>query len=94
MADGTEGDPAASGRVVTELTDLERHLLEWLAREDESRYGECHGKTFDALEKKGFVKLNGPRGHVNELKFGCGLTEAGKALVAELQQDRTSPGPG
>jgi hypothetical protein len=39
-----------------ELTRKQRNLLRWLAREDASRYGECHGPDLDALHAAGFVR--------------------------------------
>ena len=49
---------------MSELTQEECALLEWLAREDYSQYGECHGKHLDALIDKGFARLHGDGGEL------------------------------
>lgn len=41
-----------------ELTQTERFLLEWLAKDD-GQYGECHGPTLDRLVAAGLAKVNG-----------------------------------
>lgn len=42
---------------MTELTVKQRNLLRWLAREEASQYGECHGPALDALHAAGFVRV-------------------------------------
>ena len=46
-----------------ELTVDERDLLLWLAQEDFSQYGECHGRALDALVEKGLAQVHGPGEH-------------------------------
>jgi hypothetical protein len=59
----------------------EQFLLEWLAREDFSLYGECHGATLDALIGKGFVTVH----HRNSDLMRCSVsvTPAGRAALGE-----------
>src|SRR5512133_555852 len=68
-----------------ELTKGQRFLLEWLGKDDVSRYGECRGKDFDALRDAGLVHLHGPDNHPRADYFGCALTAAGYAV---LEHDR------
>lgn len=44
------------------LADGERDLLEWLLPEN-GQYGECHGKTLDAVIAKGFAEILSGREH-------------------------------
>jgi hypothetical protein len=48
---------------MTDLTHDERELLTWLGNEDFSQYGECHGKSLDALVEKGLAQIHGPGEH-------------------------------
>jgi hypothetical protein len=41
------------------LTPSEHGLLQWLAQEDTSQYGECHGPDLDSLIAKGLAELCG-----------------------------------
>jgi hypothetical protein len=41
------------------LSTEERDLLAWLAQEDVSQYGECYGRTLDALIEKGLAEVLG-----------------------------------
>ena len=72
----------------------ENDLLRWLGQEDFSQYGECHGKTLDALIEKGLVQIHGPGEHQNFIAKGTdlmyravSLTEAGIAALAKGQED-------
>lgn len=38
-------------------------LLKWIARDDFAQYGECYGKTLDALIEKGLAQVHGPNEH-------------------------------
>lgn len=40
------------------LNDDELELLVWLGGSEYSQYGECYGKTLDALVRKGLVQLH------------------------------------
>ncbi len=40
----------------SDLTSDEMRLLQWLAKEDYSLYGECRGPSLDSLRAKGLVK--------------------------------------
>ena len=48
-------------------------LLKWLAKEDFSHLGECHGKDLDALVAAGLARVQGN---------AVSVTEAGFALLA------------
>jgi hypothetical protein len=73
------------------LSSDERDLLLWLAQEDFSQYGECHGKTLDALIAKGLVQHHPNTGFDNTfIAKGSGimfdkvsLTEIGISKVIE-----------
>lgn len=45
------------------MNAAEHDLLMWLAREDFSQYGECHGKTLDSLIDKGLAQVLQGREH-------------------------------
>ncbi len=77
---------------MTDLTAAERHLLDWLSKEDFSQYGECHGKSLDALIAKGLVQVHGAGEHQNfiakgtsEMYRAVSLTDAGIAKAVELR---------
>jgi hypothetical protein len=78
-----------------ELTEEERDLLRWLGQEDFSQYGECHGKSLDALIAKGFAKLHGDNGELGSfIAKGRGpmfqsvsLTDAGRTAL-KLDRER------
>ncbi len=44
----------------------QRRLLEWLASEEFSQYGECHGEDLDALVTLGLAQIHG----VGEIQDG------------------------
>ena len=79
---------------VTELTQEEGALLKWLAREDYSQYGECHGRHLDALIAKGFAQLHGDGGELGPfIAKGKGpmyqsvsVTDAGHTALREQQR--------
>lgn len=41
------------------LSKEDRFLLEWLAKEDASKFGECHGPALDRLMLNDLVQING-----------------------------------
>ena len=93
QADERHPDPAKlpGWAPAVTLTADERDLLEWLSREDESQYGECHGPELDSLVAKGLAQVGDERsGLVNSfIAKGRGimfravtLTEAGRAIAA------------
>lgn len=43
-----------------DLTDSEADLLRWLAQEDFSQFGECHGPALESLIAYGLVEVHGP----------------------------------
>lgn len=66
------------------MTANERDLLLWLAKEDFSQYGECHGPELDLLITRGFAQIHGPGEHQCFIAKGTSLmfravslTEAG-----------------
>lgn len=66
----------------TTLTKNERFVLEWLAKEDDSLYGEARGKAYDALLELGLVEVcyRDRRGEdYNRVR----LTEAGFAYLKD-----------
>ena len=79
----------------TELTPVERDLLEWLGREDFSQYGECYGNALNVLVAKGLAHVYAPGEHQNfiandpagvkgDMYRAVSLTDAGRALLREL----------
>lgn len=75
-------------RARPELTADECDLLEWLAGEDYSQYGECYGATLDSLVAKGLAQVHGPGEHQVFIANGTGqmyravsLTAAGVAAI-------------
>lgn len=82
----------ASGPITTgdqSLSTAELQLLKWLGKEEFSQYGECYGKTLDALIAKGLAEVHEPGSHQsNFIAQGAGkmyravsLTEAGRAAL-------------
>lgn len=45
------------------LNPDEADLLKWLASEDYSQYGECHGRVLDSLISYGLAQLHNPGEH-------------------------------
>jgi hypothetical protein len=78
------------------LTVSEVDLLKWLAKEDYSQYGECHGATLDGLIAKKLAQIHGPGEHqsgfiakdpagTKSMSFrAVSLTDAGRALASGL----------
>jgi len=73
------------------MTAAERNLLEWLSKGD-GQYGECHGKTLDALLARGFAEIKEGAEHqggfiakgASKMYQAVAITEAGcAALVAK-----------
>jgi hypothetical protein len=82
---------------MSDLTPSERDLLKWLGEEEFNQYGECHGKTLDALIAKGLAQVhepgqhqgfiaNDPAGTKGPMYRAVSLTEAGRAKVRECRQ--------
>lgn len=82
-----------------ELDDDEQNLLEWLAREDFSQYGECHGKALNRLVELGLAQIHQPGQHQHfiandwsgekgDMYRAVSLTEQGVALEKELRRGR------
>lgn len=75
-----------------ELSADQRDLLAWLAREDYSQYGECHGAALDALIERGFAKVHEDGGELGSfIAKGRGpmynsisLTDRGRIAVLEM----------
>lgn len=69
----------------TAFTHMQHHLLEWLAKEDSSLYGECHGTDLDRLFELHLVdwKAKDMRG---PMFSRVGLTEKGIAKARELRE--------
>lgn len=63
----------------------EEFLLDWLSKEDSSAYGECSGKTLDALVAKGLATFHRVHGRPIEYSRVC-LTEAGWADVVRRRE--------
>jgi hypothetical protein len=71
------------------MTKEERYLLEWLSKED-GQYGECYGKTLDALIENGFAVVGGEDTGLNNGFIAKGrdimyravsITDAGRAAL-------------
>jgi hypothetical protein len=79
--------------MIDELSPSERDLLLWLAQDDFSQYGECHGRDLDKLIAMGLARHHPNTGFDNPfIAKGSGkmfdkvsLTEAGVARAVELQ---------
>lgn len=77
-----------------ELTKGEQYLIKWLAREDFSQYGECHGVALDGLIGKGLAKIYGEGEHqgsfiakgTGQMYRAVSLTEKGLAIAAETPE--------
>ncbi|QSY98549.1 hypothetical protein J2J97_32100 (plasmid) [Rhizobium bangladeshense] len=66
-----------------ELTQSERYVLEWLNKEDFSRYGECKGKDLDRLVSLGLAVV-----HEDELEGDrnwatVSVTDAGRSALEQ-----------
>jgi hypothetical protein len=77
---------------MTDITPSEKWMLEWLSKEDFSQYGECYGRTLEALIARGFVQVHGEETETNNTFIAKGhgimfravsLTDAGRAAVKE-----------
>jgi hypothetical protein len=56
---------AQLGRQLIKYTDLgkdEKTLIRWLAREENSIFGECYGRALDKLVMQDLVEINGSGG--------------------------------
>jgi hypothetical protein len=81
---------------MSDLTKDQRALLEWLGREDFSQYGECHGRSLDALIDAGLVQVHsdgsGQSGFIakGDAMMFCAvsLTEAGKDALRRMREDK------
>lgn len=75
------------------MTGDEIFLLKWLGQEDFSQYGECHGKTLDALIAQGLAQVHSASDHQGSfIAKGDGrmyravsLTEAGRIAIASMK---------
>lgn len=79
---------------MTELTPSERLVLVWIGDDEYAQYGECYGKTLDALIARGLVQVHTER----ELQSGfiakgdmlmymaVSLTEAGRAARTAIKE--------
>ena len=82
----------------TELNADERDLLLWLAEEDFSQFGECHGRALDVLIEKGLAQVHEDRDHQDRAGFiargegpmfrAVSLTARG---IAEARIERAKP---
>jgi hypothetical protein len=79
---------------MTTLTDSEEFLLKWLAQEDSSQYGECHGSALDGLIEKGLAVVGDESTGLNNTFIAKGtdimyravtLTDAGHKEVTNLK---------
>jgi hypothetical protein len=89
---------------LSELSEDEKNLLEWLSQEDTSQYGECYGKSLDTLIAKGYAFVHGEEsgmlnnfiakkaGPDNLMFRAVSLTPAGMELAKEMRNasDRKS----
>lgn len=68
-----------------ELTKRKGFLLDWLAKEDSSAYGECHGPDLNWLREQGLAEwpVNETGHAANGSWTRVKLTEAGMALAAK-----------
>lgn len=59
----------------------ELDTLAWLAKEDASAFGECHGSALDKLVLRGFVEIHGTggRARVSVTKAGLDALTKGSA---------------
>jgi hypothetical protein len=75
-------------RIMT-LTDSEKYLLTWLAKEDYSQYGECYGSALDGLISKGLAEVHSDGSNQagfiaqgkTKMYFAVSLTEKGRAAA-------------
>lgn len=58
-------------QTASEMPTEQRSLLEWLAKEDFSQFGECHGKSLDALVSLSLVKIHEPGEHQRFIASGA-----------------------
>lgn len=78
-----------------ELSPKAEGLLKWLATEDFSQYGECHGKDLDELVAAGLAQIHAPGEHQSgfiaqdrtgsrgDMYRAVSLTEAGRSWLLE-----------
>ena len=57
------------------MTD--KQLLQWLAQEDSSALGECHGENLTRLAAAGLVRIGEPPPGLDKLYARVTVTEAG-----------------
>jgi hypothetical protein len=76
------------------LTDAERMLMLWLAKEEESQYGECYGDTLDSLIEKGLAQVRENSGLDNSfiakgqdrMYWAVSLTDRGRERVRNINE--------
>ena len=75
-AAGKSKEPTSTDHPKT-LTDSQKGVLRWLAKEDHSAFGECHGPDLDALVLNGLVEIHGTTGGAVVT-----VTDAGRTALA------------
>jgi hypothetical protein len=73
-----------------ELTKTELMLLKWLAKEEFSQYGECHGVALNGLVDKGLAEIHEDGEHQesfiakgrSEMYRAVSLTDKGRVIAA------------
>lgn len=70
-----------------QLTSDERFLLEWLGKEDDNLYGECHGAALDALVSFGLADVRPSNRSIIDHGWDLvSLSDQGRELLSELRQ--------
>ncbi len=64
------------------LTTSEQFVLEWLAKEDASSYGECKGRDLDSLADRRLVLVKGKGDYAR-----VSVTPAGRAALATKEKE-------
>lgn len=78
---------------MTDLSQAEAMLLEWLAAEEFSQYGECHGTSLDGLVAKGLAQIHSHGAHQTgfiakgdtDMYRAVSLTDAGFEAVRRMK---------
>lgn len=77
------------------MTEEQRKLLEWLAEEKYSQFGECHGRNLDYLVSNGYAVVHDEGEHQDGFAAqGAGMmyravsvTEAGRRYLKQWDDD-------
>lgn len=80
---------------MSDLNSGERFILKWLGESDFSQYGECYGKSLDALIAKGLAQVHLPGSHQSgfiargngDMYRAVSLTDAGRAALTAGDRD-------